>query len=364
MAKLNDEQIKIAKSWLHDIFVAGGIYPEPKRAIPLTDYEYMYGERVWGNRRITNMINARLLCTAIKLRKVDTKNFIEYDSLLDYFSQQDFAKNLNSGRYYGGITKPATMLAKYISWFCSQYEFYWNDLATTTYERDEIAKTILGKALLADGCFLSQVEKKSTPKTRNASSTANSGTPKAPQNSFKAQGGLSGKAIDLISTPGQKEHLNLPIFSINGFDPATNKALEDTMYIRPVEANPASQAKYTVNNTNKVLFGKAKGYGYCQVYFTDFNDADAFMKKAMQNNIKLPQTITQIQVCQLKSVLSNGYFKIGTEYGPVYISASKLNESLSDTIVEQKEDLEIEPKTSMSKQEKWDRFEDSFYHKN
>jgi hypothetical protein len=125
------------------------------------------------------------------------------------------------------------------------------------------------------------------------------------------------------------------------------------MYIRPVEADPKSQAKYVVNNTNKVLFGKAKGYGYCQVYFTDYNEAERFMKNATASGIKIPANVSIVQVCQLKNSLANGYFKIGTEFGPVYISASKLNECLQEEIQETTQEVSNENlKSKLSNKEK------------
>jgi hypothetical protein len=195
---------------------------------------------------------------------------------------------------------------------------------------------------------VAKVSTTSTSTTRAPST----GIPGQPQNNFKARGALSNVAIDLISTPNQKEHPSGPLFSINGYD-SNGTLLEDTMYIRPVEADPKSQAKYVVNGTNKVLFGKAKGYGYCQVYFTDYNEAERFMKNATASGIKIPANVSIVQVCQLKNSLANGYFKIGTEFGPVYISASKLNECLQEEIQETTQEVSNENlKSKLSNKEK------------
>lgn len=43
MANLTPEQITAAKAWLHDIFVAGGLYQTPRRALPMAEYRGMYG---------------------------------------------------------------------------------------------------------------------------------------------------------------------------------------------------------------------------------------------------------------------------------------------------------------------------------
>jgi 3-methyladenine DNA glycosylase Mpg len=258
------------------------------------------------------------------------------------------------------------MLARYIAWFCSEYEFLWDDSAASVYEKEEIYKTISGGLLKVFKCFTSQtIPSTRAPRTastnagaNNPSGTASNTTPNQPQNGFKSRGALSSVAVDLLSTPNQKEYLSTPIYCVNGVD-AAGVVVEDTAYIRPVEADAKSQAKYTINNTNKVLFGKAKGYGYCQVYFTDKQAADDFCADLIASNPKVNSNIVIIKVCQLKSALANGYFKIGTEFGPVYISASKLNESIQEAI---QEAVKNEKSNTTSKKEKWERYEEAYFH--
>ena len=359
MAKLTADQINTAKAWLHDIFVAGGIYPNPKRAVKIDDYANMYGTHPWNKRRLPEICNkAKILCDAIKNRKVDVQLFKNYDTILEYFSKQYFSTALDDQFGNTSARKPASMLARYISWFCSNFnKFVWYDGNTSTYEREEIQKTILGRALFNDSCFESQHTPAVTKATTSSTTTTrapSTGTPGQPQNNFKSRGPLSNVAVDLISTPNQKEHPSGPLFSINGFD-SNSTLLEDTMYIRPVEADPKSQEKYMQGNTNKVLFGKAKGYGYCQIYFDNLADAEACLRKALANGIKMPQNVSIVKVCQLSKVLPNGYFKIGTEYGAAYISASKLNECLT-------EEADQEQPTTLTNKEKWERYEEAFFH--
>lgn len=359
MAKLTADQITTAKAWLHDIFVAGGVYPNPKRAVAMDDYGNMYGTHYHNkNRRPEICAKAKILCDAIKTRKVDVQLFKEYDSILEFFSRQYFSTALDDRYGNASAKKPAGMLARYISWFCSNFDkFVWYDGNNSTYEREEIQKTILGRALFNDSCFESQRTPAVTKATTTSTTTTrapSTGIPGQPQNNFKSRGALSNVAVDLISTPNQKEHPSGPLFSINGFD-SNSTLLEDTMYIRPVEADPKSQAKYVVNGTNKVLFGKAKGYGYCQIYFDNYADAENCMKTAIQNGIKMQSNVSVIKICQLNKVLSNGYFKIGTEYGAVYISASKLNECLT-------EEADQEQPTTLTNKEKWERYEEAFFH--
>ena len=77
------------------------------------------------------------------------------------------------------------------------------------------------------------------------------------------------------------------------------------------------------------------------------------------SNPKVSPNIVLIKVCQLKSALANGYFKIGTEFGPVYISASKLNESIQEAI---QEATKIEKPKACSNKEKWESFEEAYFH--
>jgi hypothetical protein len=361
--QLNSDQITIAKSWLHDIFVAGGIYPTPKRAVASDDYYYMYGTSPHYNqaRRTTLCQNATELCGIIKSRKVDTKVFLRLDELLNFFENQRFLNALDAPRVWDSVIKKAPMLAKYIAWFCAEYQFYWDDSAASTYEMAEINNTIMGKTLKSFGGFASQHAPKAAKTTTAGSGTTTTATPRTPgqppQNNFKSRGALSGSAVDLKSIPGQKEHLSTPIYCVNGVD-SNGTVLEDTAYIRPVEADPKSQAKYTINNTNKVLFGKAKGYGYCQVYFTSKQAADDFCMQLIASNPGVNPNVALIKVCQLKSALANGYFMIGTEFGSVFISASKLNENIQEAIQESAENVE----PTMSNKEKWERYEEAYFH--
>lgn len=46
MPRLTQEQEKVAKAWLHDVFVWGGLLSYPVRTLPPTDYPYMYSKKV------------------------------------------------------------------------------------------------------------------------------------------------------------------------------------------------------------------------------------------------------------------------------------------------------------------------------
>ena len=142
MAKLTDKQIITAKSWLHDIFVSGGILSNPIRALDKSDYDYMYGT-TYANRLNEIGSMAKILCNAIKLRKVTSQMFLDCDKAFTYFEDRYFVDSLESTRSWADrVTKSASMLARYYSWFCASNSFYWDDTATSTYEKEEILSIV------------------------------------------------------------------------------------------------------------------------------------------------------------------------------------------------------------------------------
>lgn len=363
---LSNNEKTIAQAWLHDVFVWGGLASAPKRPIPVNRYRYMYGTDPENFRQENDEYRkaAVEVCNMIKQRVVETQHFKKYNDALNLLSRCYFTPDINSTNIHGHVQKTAPELATYVAWFCASHEFYWDNRNTTKYEMAEIKNTVLGQALYIGNCFVKQKdpdEKKPEEQTAAkadkapakqdtpapASQPAQQGdTGKQPKNPFKARGPLSNVAVDLIGTPGHKTALSGDIFCINAIDQTTNKALEDCAYIRPVEDK--NQDKYKIGNTNKLLFGKAKGYGYCQIYWQNKADADNYLKSVNWSDL----TSMYVGVAK-KKANSNGYFAIGTQYGPAYISAEKLNEELEEEVITEK-------KSSISNKEKWERLENAF----
>ena len=328
MAKtLTDAQQKIAMAWMHDILVWGGVIKTPKRAIPASDYYYTYGGRHHARANNSILPSVQYFCKAIKERRVETQYIQQLDSALNRLADYRFIPDLAETSNWGKACRKAPdMLARYLAWFCKNNQLWWDNSATTTYEMEQIRdNTMVGKALWDEGCFTSQddsVQKISTPRA------ASSGTPGQPQNGFKARGPLSGVCIDLKSTPNKKEFLSGDVFVILGVD-ANGNFMEDCAYVRPVEADSRIQQQYVSGGTNIVLFGSAKGYGYCPCTFASNTDADAFLLKLKQN-VK-PGKASDMKVGK-KHAQGNGYFRVGTVYGECYISAAKLNEDLQEDV--------------------------------
>jgi len=345
MAKrLTDAQIPTAKAWLHDVFVWGHMISNPRRDIPPRDYWYMYGGKNPAKRRVQGDQEAcELICKVIQYRQAETKFIKAADKALEILAQCQFNPELHSTDIWKHTSKSADMLAKYIAWYCTEShptkKFYWSTDNTSSYELESIKnETILGKALWDAEAFTCQVPGSAKTSSSNTSNTSTSaGNP--PKSNFKSRGPLSGVAVDLIGQPNQKISLSGKLYCIVGKD-ANGKTLDDCVFVRPVEADQKIQQKYMVGNTNKVLFGAAKGYGFCPCFFTSLDDAKNFYSKINFNNFKLNQKVDTITI-EYKKAQANGYFQVGTEFGPVYISAEKLNESLQEDV--KKDEVDITP---------------------
>lgn len=218
------------------------------------------------------------------------------------------------------FAEPRKTLAEGLAKLCREQDIFWDDSRRSTYEMDEFTQhTVFGKALYDYYCFASQqddadavLQSKSKPRSKKAA-----GTP--PANNFKATGPQSGNARGLVGQPGQKFRLYSPIYCIEAIN-ANTKASAVTAFIRPLD--PIGSG---ANNANKVFVGTANGYGYCTCYFQDPQEADAFMGKINAS----PSTVRSFQLqVRKKSAKSNGYFRISTEFGDVYVSAAKLNENV------------------------------------
>ena len=334
---LTPEQINFAKGFIHDIVLAAtpGRQPTaPRSKFLLTGY----------STYVTFIPNAKIIFKGLIERRCETNEFNNYVSAINTLAGYPVvpwdAKNYGSPK-----KKQPEMLSKYIVWFCDLNNLLWDDSNTSTYEMDQIKSNVLGAALWKGKCFVSQRAPKtgksskvtSTASATTASSASQQSTQTSQQLSpFKARGALSSVALDLIGTPGQKVYLQGTVYCILGSD-ANGKILEDCAYIRPVEDVPPAKSKYAISDgqkfTNKVLFGKAKGNGYCTCFFNNITDANTFLQKLNTKNIS-NSNIANISVYSKKAV-PNGYYEIGTEFGSCFISAAKLNEEFDTTLQEE-----------------------------
>lgn len=330
MPKLTNEQIKTSHAWLHDVFVWGGLLTTIKRDPNVT---YAYRDRFMYGLLSANPANPRTagactICDFVKFRPMGYHDFNKVDLALAQLEHCWFVKDLAASTASGNwIRKKAPLLAKYLANFLHENNIYWNNLNSTTYEMDEIKKTLIGKTLFDFGCFASQYKKPGTKVTR-ATSTKQTG--QAPQNPYKASGAQSSKVINLVGQPGQKLFSNTSVcYCVEADKTASNVP---NAFIKPLDA------KYNQNNVAQVLFGSGNGYTDCKCWFDDLNDANNFLTQ-VQN--KFGSKFNNIHISKAKAD-KNGYFIVKTEFGNCAIKASKLNEELQEEVEINKENKSFE----------------------
>jgi len=226
--------------------------------------------------------------------------------------------------------------------FCVNKQLYWDDCNKnlTVYEVNAFYDTTFGHIVTNLNGFTSQPEPwedstttstttntQAAPKTR-APKTAN---PNGPVKDYKSLGPLATKCRDVKDTTVIV--INRPMYKISGVK-GTNKS-EVNAYIKPVLVGDYGRGGDS-SSTNKLLFGSAKGYGYCTCLWSSVSDADAALKYLQDNN-RIPSDVTNVQVCSTNN--QHRFIKIGTETGDCYISAGKINEALGE---EFEEDLNTE----------------------
>lgn len=326
MIVLNSRDQETAKGFLVDLFYNGGLIggSDTATAAAAGGLKYRKTEFDYGDAKKACV----LLCDEIKNRAF---NFFKADDALNELATKKFyADSAAIGQVKGArkIQRPAEVLAAYIANFCKNAGIYWDDINTnrTVYEMDAYKKTLLGGALWDYGCFLSQVINNTTPaasaattsggRTR-AASTRQPGQP--PANQYKSSGPQSGNVRDLIGQPGQKiQASQRDVLCITGNN--ANSGSPAFALIRPLEKSGAS------GSTNKVFISSSHGYTACQCYFEDLPAAQAFLADCQKI---CPSNISNLHIAK-RSREKNGYFKVGTEFGPVLISAQKMNEAINN----------------------------------
>ena len=325
MAKLSAAQLTCAKHIVHDAFAIAGIRvksivnSQTQKNIPIgLDSVDLSAKKLADeliDRKYAN-INPSLQDIfdhgTVKLETKNPRNQVYYNGAYQYNTLE---KRISK------VFTSVEQMALGIATIALKLGLLWDDTNHTTYELEIFEKSYLGQAVKEVGAYISvqsnllSTQKPTTPiktKTRQAGA--------APQNGYKSSGPQSGSARDLKSTPGQKEFLTGLVYKIEGINAksAKNKA---KLYIKPLEASGAK------GNTNKVMMGSANGYTDCVCHFGGVQDADDFLKAWANANATQTQ-FTNVQVVR-KNADPNGYFEIGTEYGPCYISAVKLNEQIN-----------------------------------
>ncbi len=328
MAKLSAAQLTCAKHIVHDAFAIAGIRvknivnSQTQKDLPIgleqvTSYAKKLADELI-DRKYAN-INPSLQeifdYGSVAIETKNPRNYVYYNSSYYYNTQE---KRISK------IFPTVEQMALGIATVALKLGLLWDDTNHTTYELDIFEKSYLGQAVKEVGAYISvqstalSTQKPTTPVKKTQNTPRQAGA--APQNGYKSSGPQSGSARDLISAPGNKKILTGLVYKIEGVNAksAKNKA---KLYIKPLEASGAK------GNTNKVMMGSANGYTDCVCHFDNAQDADSFLKTWATVNATQTQ-FTNVQVVR-KNADPNGYFEIGTEYGPCYISAIKLNEQIN-----------------------------------
>jgi len=315
MAKLNAEQIEYAKAWLYDIFRINGIganTPDKKQGANAFSY----------NSWITQ---ATKIFEAIKVRKVNYQEFQNVDQTLEKLAGWKFTTSNIGNRKW--IRKPASVLAKYIAYFCAENKIYWDDTNLTPYEKEELNRTNIGSALSEYNCFVSQEPKSRTRSTTTSSSSTTAGSTtstsgNAPKNGFKSLGPLSGKVVNLMSTKKQRASSSI-VYCIEADKLGKNTP---NIFITPLTNNgdPVS-----MNKAVQVNLGSGNGYADCKLWWDNETDALDFLKSC---NYRFGGGKFQNLHVAKAHADSNGYFEVTTEFGHALIKALKLNEEILEAL--------------------------------
>lgn len=271
------------------------------------------------------------ICSAIKNRSVAYTNFQSIDSALVTLSSFWFRPSL-ADKSAATVRKASSMEAQYIANFCSENKFYWDNSTCTTYEMEEILKTVIGKALFDFSCYTSQQEvkkekmnKKSQATSKKIDGNAKDTTSVAKQpttGSYTTLGPLSGNVPNLIGAVGKKIQLAVT----NVYWITADKIGKNTprVYITPLDNDGTSKA-----SAQEVKIGSGNGYSDCTLYWVDQSEAADFLNTCLNKSIGKGK-FNNIHVVASK-VDANGYYKVQTDYGMAYIKASKLNEEVQPT---------------------------------
>lgn len=394
---LNASEVEQAKAWLSDIYVLAG------QMDPVRPADYARGYN-WPRAKAC-ITNAQHICKVI-----NSSLFEDIDADIEKLSKIPYVKlygeSENSLEKKGitvstEIARPRTVQedAKLLSIACAAMDLVWDPANSTEDEVNDFTDSQFGMALQNLGLIKADdtektgdtsadqasVQATTTSQPTAANSTASqpstvSGTATTAASTmasttttantasqstasqddskpdlmnhsraeavaaikagtWKSSGPQSANARDLKGKPGEKITVNGEVYLIQGVT-KSNVLFVDTIL-----------DKGAAGNTNKLAYGSGHGYSDSTCFFETPEEADAFLLKAKAKNL------AKDAIVKHKKAASNGYFKVGTEFGDCLIAANKLNEKF---IVDDKESepeeepLHLEPKKSAFEQFMWD----------
>lgn len=313
---------RAARAFLHDIALAGGLLNKSQRGAQNQNSRHLSST--------TFISGAQEIC-----KELINRDFNNVDGGITAVAGYRFNASLEDYKTEWKSFK-SDAVAKSIVYMAELLDIYWDDTIKTPYEIDEFKKTMLGTAVYKYGRYISAIPNKSgrtaRNKTVNSASAATSSAAKPPKNTYKQSGPQSGNVRDLRDingnpggTPGQKVLASGGlIYKIIGDNPLSKNT--PTVFIKPLSASGKA------GSTNKIFISSGNGYTDCTCYFDDPNEAYDFLAK-ITNSGSCPANVTNLRVVKNKAD-ANGYFIVGTEFGPCAISAKTLNEALNEAVKE------------------------------
>jgi hypothetical protein len=299
MPKLTSVESTWSRAFLHDLFEAGGLI---KTSVRSSGTNRMNG-------RFTE--SAKTLCNEIKYRAFD---FPKTDAAIQALTECPIQPLHESGAKYLSSKQIANIIAN----FCAEKEIFWDDVNTlrTSVEMDTYRMSFLGSACWNFKCFLSQQSgKKTSGSTRAAGG--------APKSGYKSSGPKSGVIKGLVGEPGEKTHFSSSLYVL-----VCDSAKKKKQYVFIDPLSP-------ITEINKIRFGDPSGWSSCKIFFDSYEAARTAMEAAESGDFRIPSDITGLHIERAKAD-PNGFFKVKTELGEVYIKASKLNEAIEEALKEEK----------------------------
>lgn len=239
--------------------------------------------------------------------------------------------------YASGNAEPFRLtsldICSILAYLCKQAKIEWDCQAKSRWEvQGFLKKSTFANMLLNFGLLKGATPIDSTQTTSAQSAAQPELTQLAAQDTtapaakgWKAQGPLSDKARDLKGNPHDKITLSVGnVYKIVDKNAGGNK--ETRLVVKPMHPKAGK------GNTNVVYLTASTSDYDCPCYFENKADADAFAS-AIGNVIGKQLDVVSSRVDK------NGYFKVGSEYGDVYVTANKFNEDLTED-VEDNNDVE------------------------
>ena len=305
MAKIftADSTQERAISLMHDFAVAGGILSKSQRAFPAHAEQYL--------TRPEFKQSAKVICD-----ELINRNFDNIDSTLARLASRHYTVIISMKVFTLALIPNPDTIAKSIVYMAQLLDIYWDDTVRTPYEIEEFKKTYLGTAVYRYGRYISAIKPaKKTTGGRTTSTGASCG-------GYKQSGPQSSRVRDLIGTPGTKvQAVEAFIYKIIADKTGKNTP---NVFIKPLSGSGAA------GSTNKIFFSSGNGYTDCTCYFDSYTDAADFLAKLTGAN-RVPANMNNPRIARLRPD-SNGYFSVGTEFGPCKISAKTLNEALEEQL--------------------------------